>query len=277
VLAIIKITFREAMGRKVVLISLILAATFLGLYGTGVHFVARDLARHPNPMLAQMIYPQLLSFGLYFGGFIVSFLAIFSAVGAIASEIESGIIQTIIPKPVRRYEIVLGKFLGTGLFLALYAALFFMVIYLLINLKTGLELTGQWNALALFTLQPVVLLAVTLCGSTMLPTIANGVVMFMLYAVSVIGGMVEQIGWLINNAALQHTGILASLIMPVDALYRKIVHVLMNPAGDPLQAIQQMGPFGSMSEPSVWMVVYAVLYVVFFTGLAVYLFGKRDI
>ncbi len=275
--AIIKITFREALGRKVVLISLILAAAFLGLYGTGVHFVAGDLARHPNPMLAQMIYPQLLSFGLYFGGFIVSFLAIFSAVGAISSEIESGIIQTIIPKPVRRDEIVLGKFLGTGLFLALYAALFFTVIYLLIHLKTGMELTGQWKALALFALQPVVLLAVTLCGSTVLPTIANGVVMFMLYAVSIIGGMVEQIGWLINNATLQQTGILASLIMPVDALYRKIVHLLMNPAANPLQALQQMGPFGSMSEPSVWMVVYAVLYVIFFAGMAVYLFGKRDI
>ncbi|AGL01763.1 ABC transporter permease [Desulfoscipio gibsoniae] len=276
-LAIIKITFREALGRKVVLISLLLAAAFLGLYGTGVHFVAKDLTRDPNPMLEQMIYPQLLSFGLYFGGFIISFLSIFSAAGAIASEIDSGIIQTIVPKPVRRYEIVVGKFLGIGLFLALYAAAFFIVISMLIHLKTGLELTGQWHALALFALQPVVLLAVTLCGSTVLSTMANGVIMFMLYAIAIIGGVVEQIGWLINNIALQQTGIVASLIMPVDALYRKIVHLLISPTGNPLQAIQQMGPFGSMSEPSVWMVVYAVLYVVFFTGLAVYLFGKRDI
>lgn len=153
-LAIIKITFREALGRKVVLISLLLAAAFLGLYGTGVHFVAKDLTRDPNPMLEQMIYPQLLSFGLYFGGFIISFLSIFSAAGAIASEIDSGIIQTIVPKPVRRYEIVVGKFLGIGLFLALYAAAFFIVISMLIHLKTGLELTGQWHALALFALQP---------------------------------------------------------------------------------------------------------------------------
>lgn len=276
-LAIIKITFREALGRKVVLVSLILAAAFLGLYGTGVHFVAKDFASHPSPMLEQMIYPQLLSFGLYFGGFIVSFLAIFSAAGTISSEIESGIIQTIIPKPVQRYEIALGKFLGTGLFLALYAALFFGVIALIINLKTGLVLTGQWKALALFILQPIVLLAVTFCGSTILPTIFNGVVMFMLYALAVIGGMVEQIGWFINNASLQQTGILASLIMPVDALYRKIVHILLSTTTNPLQAFQQMGPFGSMAEPSVWMVVYAVLYVIFFMGLAVYLFGKRDI
>lgn len=276
-LTMMGITFREGLNRKVLLISLILAVIFLGLYGTGVHFAAKSFNEHPNPMLAAVVYPQLLSFGLYFGGFIVSFLAIFSAVGAISSEIETGIIQAVITKPIRRRDYVLGKFLGLGLFLALYAALFFSVIALIINIKTGLVLDGQWRALGLFALQPVVLLAVTLFGSVVLPTIANGVIMFMLYAVAVIGGMVEQIGWLINNTGLQQAGIVTSLVMPVDSLYRKIVHLLINPTDNPINALQQMGPFGSMTEPSVWMVVYALLYVVFFTGLAAYSFGRKDI
>lgn len=276
-LAMMVITFREGLNRKVLLISLILAVIFLGLYGTGVHYAAKSFTEHPNPMLAAVVYPQLLSFGLYFGGFIVSFLAIFSAVGAISSEIETGIIQAVITKPIRRRDYVLGKFLGLGLFLALYATLFFVVIALIINIKTGLVPEGQWQALGLFALQPVVLLAVTLFGSTMLSTIANGVIMFMLYAVAVIGGMVEQIGWLISNTGLQQTGILTSLVMPVDSLYRKIVHLLLNPTDNPLNALQQMGPFGSMAEPSIWMVVYAVFYVVFFTGLAVYTFNRKDI
>lgn len=276
-LTMMAITFREGLHRKVLLISLVLAAIFLGLYGTGVHFAAKSFNGHPNPMLAAVIYPQLLSFGLYFGGFIVSFLAIFSAVGAISSEIETGIIQAVVTKPMRRRDYVLGKFLGLGLFLALYAAMFFSVIALIVNLKTGLVLEGQWKALGLFALQPVVLLAVTLYGSVVLPTIANGVVMFMLYAVAVIGGMVEQIGWLISNAGLQQAGIVTSLVMPVDSLYRKIVHLLLSPADNPLNALQQMGPFGSMAEPSLWMVVYALLYVVFFAGLAVYSFNRKDI
>lgn len=276
-LTIMGITFREGLNRKVLLVSMVLAAIFLGLYGTGVHYAAKSLAEFPNPMLETVICPQLLSFGLYFGGFIVSFLAIFSAVGAVSSEIESGIIQAVITKPIRRRDYILGKFLGLGLFLALYAAMFFTVIALIVNVKTGLVLEGQWRALGLFALQPVVLLAVTLYGSVVFPTIANGVVMFMLYAVSIIGGMVEQIGWFINNTGLQQAGIVTSLIMPVDSLYRKIVHVLLNPAGNPMHALQQMGPFGSMAEPSVWMVVYALLYVLFFTGLAVYSFNRKDL
>lgn len=276
-LTMMGITFREGLNRKVLLISLILAAIFLGLYGTGVHFAAQSMHQHPDPLLAAVIYPQLLSFGLYFGGFIVSFLAIFSAVGAISAEIETGIIQTVITKPIRRRDYVLGKFLGLGLFLTLYAALFFGVIALLVSVKTGLSMEGGWRALVLFALQPLVLLAVTLFGSVVLPTIANGVVMFMLYAVAVIGGMVEQIGWVIDNTGLQQAGIVTSLVMPVDSLYRKIVHLLMSPTANPLNALQQMGPFGSMAEPSVWMVIYALLYVVFFTGLAVYAFGRKDI
>lgn len=276
-LAIIKMTFRENFSRKVLLISLILAAVYLGLFGTGVHFAAKDLARHPNPMIYQMIYPQLLSFGLYFGGFIVSFLAIFSAVGSVSLEIENGIIQAIIPKPIKRWEIIVGKFLGLGIFLALYAMLFFIVITMIMYLQTDLSILNLWQALVLFMLQPIVLLAITLLGSTVLPTIANGVVMFMLYMVAVIGGTVEQIGWMLENTTLQLTGIIASLIMPVDTLYRKIVHLILNPTDNPILALQQMGPFGSMSEPSIWMVTYAVTYVIFFTGLAVYSFNKRDI
>ena len=276
-LTMLGITFREGLNRKVMLISLILAAVFLGLYGTGVHYAAKSLTANPNPMLAMVVYPQLLSFGLYFGGFIVSFLAIFSAVGAISSEIETGIIQAVVTKPISRRDFVLGKFLGLGLFLALYAALFFTAIALIINVKTGLVLEGQWAALGLFVLQPLVLLAVTLYGSVVMPTIANGVVMFMLYAVATIGGMVEQIGWLIEDTGLQLAGIATSLIMPVDSLYRKIVHLLLRPADNPVNALQQMGPFGSMAEPSVWMVTYALLYVVFFTGLAVFIFNRKDI
>lgn len=276
-LTMIKITIREGFSRKVLLVSLILATIFLGLYATGVHFAARDLSRHPNPAMAEVIFSQLFSFGLYFGGFIVSFLAIFSTVGTVSSEIENGVLQTIIPKPIPRYKIILGKFTGLGLFLSLYALLFYLVISLVIHYLTGLELVENCKAMALFALQPVVLLSVTLFGSTVMSTLANGVVMFMLYSVAIIGGMVEQIGWLIDNAVLQKTGIVASLIMPVDTLYRKIAHLLLSPADNPLRALQQMGPFGSMAEPSVWMVIYSVLYIVIFIVLAIYRFSKRDI
>lgn len=270
-------TFREAFTRKVLLVSLVMAAVFLGLYWTGVHYAVKDINKAQNQMLAAVLYPQLLLFGLYFGSFIVSFLAILSSAGIISSEVENGSIQAVIPKPIRRSEIVLGKFLGQGIFLASYAALLFGAIYAVIYTKTGINLAGVWQSLLIFSLQPVVLMAVTMLFSTLFSTVVAGAGAFMLYAVAVVGGVIEQIGWLINNLYLRNAGIISSLMMPVDSLYRKIANVMLRSADNPLAGLQQMGPFGSSAEPSVWMVVYSIAYVFVMLGLSIYYFGKKDI
>ena len=38
-----------------------------------------------------------------------------------------------------------------------------------------------------------------------------------------------------------------------------------------------LGPFGSMSEPSAWMLLYTGLYILCFLVLAVRIFSKRDL
>lgn len=273
---IFRFTFREAFSRKILLVSLIIAAVFLGLFWTGVHYAVRDVVKSQNQMIASILYPQLLLFGLYFGGFIVSFLSIISSAGLISSEMESGNIQAVITKPLKRYELVTGKFLGQGVFLSVYAAAMFAVISSIIYYKTGMQFPGIWRAGLLFMLQPVVLMSVTILASVLTSTIASGAIAFMLYSVAVVGGVVEQIGYLINNLSLKNGGIISSLIMPADSLYRKIVHIMM-PPNNPLAAIQQMGPFGASAEPSVWMVVYTLLYVMVFYLLAVYYFGRKDL
>lgn len=276
-LTIFGFTFREAFTRKVLLVSLIMAAVFLGLYWTGVHYAVKDISKSQNQVLAAVLYPQLLLFGLYFGSFIVSFLAILSSAGIISSEIESGSIQSVIPKPVRRSEILIGKFLGQGFFLFAYAAFIFGAIYTVIYTKTGINMAGVWQSLLLFSLQPLVLMSVAFLFSTLTGTVVAGAGTFMLYAVAVVGGFIEQIGWIINNLYLRNAGIISSLLMPVDSLYRKIASLMLGKADSPLEGLQQMGPFGSSAEPSVWMVVYSVSYVFAMLGLSLYYFGKKDI
>lgn len=270
-------TFREVIRRRMLAVTVILAVAFLGLYGLAVHFVSRDIAAHADAMTKAIVFPQLLSLGLYFGSFIVSFLAIFAAVGAVSSEIENGTMHAIVPRPVTRTEIILGKFLGYGFMLIIYAAVFFLAIYFLIQNITGLDMRGHGTALALFCLQPLVLLAVTMLGTTLLSTLANGIMMFMLYAVAVVGGMVEQIGWFVKSQSLQQIGIVSSLLMPVDSIYRKIVYILMSPAENPTFAVTQMGPFGSQAEPSIWMLGYTVIYAIGAVVAAVYVFARKDI
>ena len=90
------------------------------------------------------------------------------------------------------------------------------------------------------------------------------------------GGTLEQLGHVLANTALVNAGIVSSLIMPADSLYRKMVGLTMRGVGAELAA-GFLGTFGSLGEPSVWMLVYTVGYMALFLTMAVRAFSKRDI
>lgn len=274
-ITIAMLTFKEMVRRRILLVTIVLAVIFLSIYGVGVHYGYRDMASHSGSM-KMFIGPVLLSLGLYFGSFIVAFLAIMAAVGAISGEIENGTMHAIVPRPVRRREIILGKFFGYSLALSIFAALFYVAVLLIVRSNTGMAVPVRVGAIGLFCLQPLILLAVTLFGTTFLSTLANGISVFMLYAVGVVGGMLEQIGAMASSQTLVNIGILSSLTMPADAIYRKIAHTLLSVPGASFSSYM-MGPFGSSSEPSAWMLAYTGLYILGFLLLALRTFARRDI
>ncbi|RJQ29293.1 MAG: ABC transporter permease [Peptococcaceae bacterium] len=275
-LTIALLTWREVTRRRFLTVAVILTFAFLSLYGLAVHFANKEVSAHVALWMREIFISQLLVVGLYFASFIVSFLAVFAAVGTVSGEIESGVMHAVAARPIRRAEIICGKLLGNGLLLVFYAAVFFTALSATVYIITGFKVNAPAHALALFCLQPLILLSISTLGSTLLSTMANGIMMFMLYAIAVVGGMVEQIGWLARVETMQKIGILTSLLMPVDAMYRKIVHIMIASAGGAGSSLG-LGPFGSYSEPSVWMLVYTLLYIAGTAATAVYIFNKKDI
>lgn len=273
-LTIIKITLMEIVRRRILLVTVFLAIAFLTVFGIGVHYSYGDMG-YPEQLRA-IIPTQFLVLGLFFGSFIIAFLAVMAAVGAISSEIENGTIHAIIPRPIRRSEIVLGKFLGYGMALAIFAAGFYIAVLLLMNFQTGIWVPVRVEAIVLFALQPLILLALTMFGTTFLPTLANGIAVFTVYALGILGGMMEQIGYLVNSKILVKIGIVSSLIMPADSVYRKIVYILTS-LSDVNLSTYFLGPFGSGTEPSIWMMIYTVSYICIFLFLALKIFSRRNI
>ncbi|WP_066638342.1 ABC transporter permease subunit [Desulfolucanica intricata] len=278
-LIIASITFREVLRKKVLLLTSLLSLAFLSLYGLGVYHANKSFDGTEAQMIKMAVVPQLFSMGLYFGNFIIAFLAIFSAVGAISTEVENGIMHAVLSRPIRRREVVLGKFIGYGTMLILGAAVFFIAISLIISVITGyyIPVKSSIIALTLFCFQPLLLLALALLGTVFLSTLANGVALFSLYAVGVIGGILEQIGYFVKNITLKNLGIISSLVIPTDAIYRKIIHIVMSASNLPLLTMQQLGPFGSQAEPSGLMIGYSVFYLLVTLVLAVYIFNRRDV
>ena len=88
------------------------------------------------------------------------------------------------------------------------------------------------------------------------------------------GGLVEQVGALIRNPAAVNVGIVSSLIMPADSLWKKAVAYFQpNGTNNPFE----LGPFAAITEPSTLMVVYAVLYLVVLLAFALWSFSRRDL
>ena len=267
------LTFHEARRRKMVLAALVMGGLFLLLYGLGVALIDRNLKEHPiSAIQLRFNYSILLIAGLYVVHFLTVMLAIFASVDTIAGEIASHTIQTLVTKPVRRWQIVLGKWLGYAAMLLLYLGLLsggiFLVMYVLVGYTPPNPLAG----LLLLMLESLVLLSLSMLGGTRLSTLTNGVLLFMLYGVAFIGAWVEQIGALLQSHAAVNVGIVTSLLMPVEALWRRASYLMQPPIMSSIPT-----PFSGTTPPSQAMVIYAALYAAAALGLAMRVFSRRDL
>ena len=282
VLAVAALTFREARRRWVVIAAFVMTLGMLALYGVGLYFAGRELrgasasvGSVPSGLMRNIIASQLLYMGLFLASIIVGFIAVFASVGSISSELDTGVLYGILTRPIRRSELLIGKFLGIGAMLAVYAVVLNGVIVGLARWFLRAPVRGVPGGFALLVLEPTVLLAIALLGSTRLPTIANGVMCATAFGISFIGGVIEQIGSLINNQAMMNAGILSSLLMPFDAIHRKALSLLV-PASIASAGQTGMG-FAPSATPSAWMIAYAAAYPVLAIWIAVRAFGRRDL
>ena len=175
---------------------------------------------------------------------------------------------------MRRWEVVLGKWLAFALLLIIYTLFLAGGLMLIVFLRAGFSLKNIPYGLALMVLQALIILTLTIAGGTRFSTLANGVFAFTLYAIAFLGGWVEQIGALFRNEAAVDIGIVTSLIMPSEILWKKAQSIFQPQlANTPLAA----GPFAISSQPSDLMIYYGLLYMLFFLIFAMWSFTARDL
>jgi len=271
---IARLTLREAASRKILWAALWLGLAFLVLYGVGAYFIQREVARQGMPLAAMReVYSFLAMAGLYVVNFLVVMMTVLTSVDTLAGEIASGTMQAVATKPLRRFEIVLGKWLGFGAMLALYVALMGGGVVIVIYALTGYAVPGLLRGLALIVLEGLTLLSVSILGGTSLSTLANGVLAFGLYGLAFVGGWIEQIGSLLQNETTVNIGILSSLVMPSEALWRRAAFEMQSSLA---RGLGNITPFSPTSVPSEIMILYAVAYVVVMLALALRRFSRRD-
>jgi len=272
VLLMARVTFREAARRKILWIAAIAGFAFLALFWIALHAAIKSSVRVPVIALHEGMQMMTMMV-LYAGSMLTSLMAALTSCDALAGEIASGSIHAIATKPVSRASIVLGKWAGFAGMITLYVLLVEGGSIAIAAIEGGLAAAHSGAVLGLIWLQAMVLLGVTLAASTRFSSLTSGAITLGLYGLAFVGGWIEEFGAVRHVPTCVNLGIVSSLIMPSDALWRRATYLLQ----PPLLGAAGASPFASSSIPSHAMAIYAVLYAACALILAQVLLASRDI
>jgi ABC-2 type transport system permease protein len=266
------VTFREAARKKVLWMAFVAGACFLALFATGMHFQARGIHLN-NEIIRRQILNTSLMMGLYAADLLTVLMTILIAADTLSGEIASGTIHAIATKPITRRQILLGKWIGFVGMLTVYILFLSGGVALLGYLIGGATVEHLWHGLGLVWLESILLLNVTLLCGTAFSTLASGVIVLGMHGLAFLGGWIEQIGAVTHSQGAVNVGIVASILMPSEMLWRRASFEMQSP----LMGILNMSPFSSFSVPSKVMVAYAIVYLLVALGLALRRFRLRDL
>jgi ABC-type transport system involved in multi-copper enzyme maturation permease subunit len=276
-LVIAQLTFQEAGRRRVLLAALVLSLVFLIVYGLGIYFIRQDMIRQGQDLqrvVSVPMYSFLALSGLYVVNFLTLALTVLTSVDTISGEIDTGTVHVLAAKPIHRRQILLGKWLGFATMVTLYLVLMAGGVIGLTRLILDYPVRNGFRGFVLLWLNQILILNITLLGGTRLSTLTNGVLVFAAYGIAFIGGWIEQIGAFLGNETTVIIGILSSLLMPSEALWKRASYEMQTALAEAAPPT----PFtGVGSVPSAAMVVYAVLYAAVALALAIRTFNRRDL
>jgi ABC-type transport system involved in multi-copper enzyme maturation permease subunit len=271
-LTVAGLTLREAARRRVVWALLVLTVVLLALSAWGFSKLV-GLDTDVGTMTsgeARLVASLLLNLIMFGMSLIAAIGTAFLAGPTLAGEVESGQALALLARPVRRSAVLLGKWLGLIAFGCGYVVLAGLAQILVDRAAVGYWPPAPATGLALLAAETVVLLTLALLLSSVVSTMASGIVAVGLFGATWVAGVVGGIG-----GAL---GTVSRILLPTDGLW----HGAMNAFQDPV-ALVQMGPgeggFPFLSEAPLSPVylVWAAVWVAVVWGLTALSFQRRDI
>ncbi|WP_027460334.1 ABC transporter permease [Deinococcus murrayi] len=286
-LLIAELSLREAVRKRLVVVLLLLTAAFVGFYLYGVWRLEGTLAQRAidaglesrsSTGAANIPIMYAALFGMYLVFFLGSLMAVLSTVGAVSADVENGVMQSVLARPIRRAELVAGRWLGFTLVNVGYVALVSAALLGGIAALTGYVPPDALPAVGLILLAVALLTALTVLGSTLFTTLANGIGVFVLYGAGFAGGILTAIGSFSDSPTLLTLGRVASVLMPTNSLWLGATYHLQP------EVLRQLGaasrganPLFSTDPIAPGMVLWAALYAALAIGLAMWRFSRRDL
>jgi len=269
-LLIARLTILEALRRRLVWALVILTLVVVGLTGLGFNLVV-DSARDRGVRELELIVgvSQLLILVAFMFSFVLAITAAFLGSPAIATDLDSGVLLAIVARPIRRADIVLGKWLGLSAIVLGYSLASGLLETAVVRWTTGYGPPDPLAASLYLGAQAIVLLTVALLFSTRLPAIAGGAVAVVLFGVSWMTGVLASVA-----TALGLDEVASTMRGTIFALEPSAALVILSGGGPDVQA---QGPFHALSGPEPTFLLYVAIWLAVVLGVAVFSFSRREV
>jgi ABC-type transport system involved in multi-copper enzyme maturation permease subunit len=284
ILVIARLTVQEASRRRLLLALVILTLIVVGFSAWGFNKITTVTNRQGEALPAvqvALITSQLLIGVTFMYSGVLALSAAVVAGPLISSEVESGLLLSMLARPVRRSEIVIGKWLGLAVLIAIYAAGSAFLELAAVDWATG-YLPPHPVQLVLFVgAEGLVLLSLGLLLSTRLSGITGGVIALVAWLMGWIGGVVGDIGTGLQNQAVENIGVISHMLLPTDGLWRGAMYAMepdaflasLRAAG----TLARANPFVAVDPPPTQFLAWVVVWFALMLGLSILSFRTREI
>ena len=283
ILVIAGLTLREVVRRRILWVLLILSVASVVLVGWGVErlvTIAREDA--VTEVQIRIGVSQVLIMVAFMFSFVLAMSAAFLAAPAIASDVETGTVLAILARPMRRADLVIGRWVGLSIVVAAYAVISGLLAIAVVGLVSGHVPPSPQIAVAFLAFQSVAVLTLALTLGSRLPGIAAGAITVVLFGLGWFAGVLGNIAVAFDARPLEGLGGAVRLIIPTDGLWRGVIYGLEPPvvllaATSRRLAALEANPFFASGPPPLAFVAWSVAWVAIVLAIGVALFRRREL
>ena len=271
------LTIKEAVRRRLLLAFLTITVIIVGLSAWGF-----DRLSHTHSITSgesHLAVPEALILFMFMFSFVVALSASAIASPSISSEVESGVLMTVVTRPIRRTEVLLGKWLGLAGLLAGYAAVVCALEFGVVDWVSGFVPPNPLLAGVYLFAEGALLLTLSFCLSTRMPAIAAGVIGVAVFGAGWLAGVVGALGTTLNIGALRTVGQVGRLLLPTDGLWHAAIYYLQPPSLIAQQLAQggKGNPFYAQGAPSWPYLLWVACWLLIVLFAAVASFEHREL
>lgn len=270
--ALARLTLKETIRSRTMIIGLVISLMYLAV-----------VPMLSSPSSSTVIISNLeeaetgkdfLNFALGGLNFIGMTMAILTTLGAIYTEIDKGTIFAVVTKPINRWQVIAGKWMGHVILMGGYVLVMGFALWLSVLIGSGTVVWSFFPAVALICLNVITMVSLTLMFSTFLPIIANAIFVFIMFVFASNLRIINAISAATDNIVIDVTFNIFRLILPVSEVSELASSMLEDRSA---QAIAEKSGETAVFAARGWSFAYEVVYIGLMVMISVLIFRRRDL